>query len=120
MRVVTTPAATTPPHGATDRLTPAELGAPLGRRATYVQFSSAFCAPCRAARRTLERVVATAEGVAHVEVDVAERRDLGERFDVTVTPTVLLLDAEGAVVRRASGAPTLAQARAALALAAAR
>ncbi len=100
-------------------LTPADLGAPLGERATLVQFSSAFCAPCRAARRILERVVATDDGVAHVEIDVADRTDLGERFGVTVTPTVLVLDADGAVVRRASGAPTLAQARAAVARAAA-
>ena len=63
--------------------------------------------------------MATDDGVAHVEVDVADRTDLGERFDVTVTPTVLVLDARGTVVRRASGAPTLAQARAAVALAAA-
>jgi thiol-disulfide isomerase/thioredoxin len=101
------------------RLSPAELGAPLGERATLVQFSSTFCAPCRAARRTLARVVATDDGVVHVEVDVADRTDLGERFGVTVTPTVLVLDADGTVVRRASGAPTLAQARAAVALAAA-
>jgi thiol-disulfide isomerase/thioredoxin len=106
-----------PPTGP-DRLTPGDLGAPLGRRATLVQFSSAFCAPCRATRRVLERLVGTDDGVTHVELDVAERPDLGERFDVTVTPTVLVLDAAGTVVRRAVGAPTLAQARAAVALAA--
>ncbi|MGZ4582661.1 MAG: thioredoxin, partial [Nocardioidaceae bacterium] len=33
------------------RLTPADLGQPLGDRATLVQFSSAFCQPCRATRR---------------------------------------------------------------------
>jgi thiol-disulfide isomerase/thioredoxin len=102
------------------RLTAGDLGAPLGPRATLVQFSSAFCAPCRATRRILERVVATDDGLAHVELDVAERRDLGARFDVTVTPTVLVLDADGVVVRRASGPPSLAQARAAVALAAGR
>ena len=100
------------------RLTADDLGAPLGRRATLVQFSSTFCAPCRATRRVLERLVATDDGVAHVELDVADRTDLGERFGVTATPTVLVLDADGAVVRRASGAPTLAQARAAVATAA--
>ena len=30
-----------------------ELGAPLGERATLVQFSTAFCQPCRATRRVL-------------------------------------------------------------------
>ena len=100
------------------RLTAEELGVPLGRRATLVQFSSAFCAPCRATRRTLERLVTTDDGVAHVELDVAARTDLGERFAVAVTPTVLVLDADGVVVRRAAGAPSLAQARAAVVLAA--
>jgi thiol-disulfide isomerase/thioredoxin len=100
------------------RLTADDLGAPLGRRATLVQFSSTFCAPCRATRRVLEHVVATDDGVVHVELDVADRADLGEALAVDVTPTVLVLDADGVVVRRASGPPSLSQARAAVALAA--
>ncbi len=91
------------------------LGAPLGPSATFVQLSSGFCAPCRATRRVLERVVATGDGVAHVEVDVADRPDLAARFAVTQTPTVVVLDAEGVPVARATGVPTLAQARAAVA-----
>ncbi|WP_448629663.1 TlpA family protein disulfide reductase [Cellulomonas soli] len=87
----------------------------LGPRATLVQFSSTFCAPCRATRRVLERVVATSDGVRHVELDVAEHPHLGERLDITATPTVLVLDADGRVVRRAQGVPTLAQVRAVLA-----
>ncbi|HEY0215951.1 MAG TPA: thioredoxin family protein, partial [Cellulomonas sp.] len=71
---------------------------PLGAAATFLQFSSGFCAPCRATRRVLERVVATSEGVAHVEVDVAHRGDLAGAFDVTVTPTVVVLDAHGVPV----------------------
>jgi thiol-disulfide isomerase/thioredoxin len=59
---------------------------PLGERATFVQISSGFCAPCRAARRVLERVVDTSEGVAHVEVDVAQRADLAEAFRAAVAP----------------------------------
>ncbi|HEY0217460.1 MAG TPA: thioredoxin, partial [Cellulomonas sp.] len=62
----------------------------------------------------LERVVATSEGVAHVEVDVAHRGDLAGAFDVTVTPTVVVLDAHGVPVGRVEGAPSLAQARATL------
>ncbi|MEU8032074.1 thioredoxin, partial [Streptomyces sp. NPDC049099] len=38
------------------RLGAAELGGDLGERATLVQFSSAFCAPCRATRRILGEV----------------------------------------------------------------
>ena len=98
----------------TTRLTTDDLGAPLGERATVVQFSSTFCAPCRSTRNVVERAVATTEGVAYVDLDVADRTALGERLDIDVTPTVLVLDARGDVVRRASGVPTLAQVRSAL------
>lgn len=93
-------------------LTAEDLHRPLGRDATFLQLSSGFCAPCRATRRVLERVVATQDGVAHVEVDVADRADLAERFGVTETPTVVVLDGTGAPVARVSGVPSLAQARA--------
>ena len=42
---------------------------PLGERATLLQFSSAFCAPCRATRRVLGEVADLVPGVTHVEVD---------------------------------------------------
>jgi thiol-disulfide isomerase/thioredoxin len=96
------------------RLTAGDLGVPLGERATVVQFSSTFCAPCRATRHVVERAVATTDGVAHVDLDVAEHTALGERLGIDVTPTVLVLDPTGGVARRASGVPTLAQVRAAL------
>ncbi|MFE9408670.1 TlpA family protein disulfide reductase [Streptomyces sp. NPDC006704] len=83
----------------------AELGAALGRRATLVQFSTAFCQPCRATRRTLAEVAAMVEGVAHVEIDAEERLELVRELGITATPTVLVLDAGGAIVRRASGQP---------------
>ena len=92
----------------------AVLRQPLGATATYLQFSSGFCAPCRATRRVLERVVATTDGVAHVEVDVAHRADLATRFAITETPTVVVLDAAGTPVARATGVPSRAQARAAV------
>lgn len=96
-------------------LSAADLGRPLGRDVTFLQLSSGFCAPCRATRRVLERVVDTGDGVAHVEVDVADRPDLAERFAVTQTPTVVVLDAAGAPVARVTGVPTLAAARATVA-----
>jgi hypothetical protein len=99
------------------RLSAADLGVPLGVRATVVQFSSTFCAPCRSTRYVAERAVATTDGVAYADLDVADHLVLGERLGIDVTPTVLVLDAHGDVVRRASGVPTLAQLRSALALA---
>ena len=87
------------------RLSAAELGTALGERATLVQFSSAFCQPCRATRRVLTEVVGMVDGVAHVELDAEEQLDLVRRLEILRTPTVLVLDAGGRVVRRAAGQP---------------
>ena len=83
----------------------ADLGADLGERATLVQFSTAFCQPCRATRRILDDVSRQVDGVRHVEIDAESHLDLVRRLDVRRTPTVLVLDAGGRVVRRASGQP---------------
>jgi thiol-disulfide isomerase/thioredoxin len=100
-------------------LTGTDLGQPLGDRATLLQFSSSFCAPCRAARHLLAGVAAGSAGVAHVEVDVADRLDLVRLLDVRRTPTVFVLGPQGQVTRRASGLPRRDEVMAAVALAAA-
>ena len=82
------------------------LGHDLGERATLLQFSSAFCAPCRATRRVLGEVAGIVPGVAHVEVDAEQHLDLVRRLGIVRTPTTLVLDAQGREVSRASGAPT--------------
>jgi thiol-disulfide isomerase/thioredoxin len=86
-------------------LSAADLGAPLGSRATLVQFSSAFCAPCRATRRILADVADLTDGVTHVEVDAESRLDLVRRLGVRRTPTTLILGPDGLVTHRASGQP---------------
>lgn len=91
--------------GGAVRLDPADLGAALGERATLVQFSSAFCAPCRATRRTLEEIAAMVDGVAHIEIDAESRLDLVRSLGIVRTPTSLILGPDGRVVRRASGQP---------------
>ena len=88
--------------------------AALGERATLLQFSSAFCAPCRATRRTLADVARAVPGVVHVELDAEHHLDLVRRLGVLRTPTTLVLDAGGREVRRASGAPRKEQVLAAL------
>ena len=88
----------------------------LGERATFLQFSSAFCAPCRATRRVLEEVTAVVPGVAHVEVDAESQLELVRRLRVMRTPTTLVLDAAGREVTRAAGAPSKQQVKSALAL----
>ncbi len=92
----------------------AGLEAELGERATLLQFSSAFCAPCRATRRVLGEVARLVPGVAHVEIDAEARLDLVRRLEIVRTPTVLVLDAAGRIVRRATGQPRKADVIAAL------
>lgn len=77
----------------------------LGERATLLQFSSAFCAPCRATRRVLAEVAVLVPGVAHVEIDAEHHLDLVRRVGVLRTPTTLVLDAHGQELTRAAGAP---------------
>jgi thiol-disulfide isomerase/thioredoxin len=96
------------------RLSAEDIAAPLGERATLVQFSSAFCQPCRATRRVLGEVAGMVDGVAHVEIDAEAQLDLVRRLDILRTPTVLVLDAAGRVVRRAAGQPRRADVIAAL------
>jgi hypothetical protein len=45
------------------------------------------------------------EGVRHVEIDAESHLELVRRLDIRRTPTVLVLDAAGRIVRRASGQP---------------
>jgi thiol-disulfide isomerase/thioredoxin len=92
-------------HGPRPRLGEPDLGTALGERATLVQFSTAFCQPCRATRRTLADVAAMVDGVVHVEIDAEDRLALVRRLGIVKTPTVLVLDAGGRIVTRAAGAP---------------
>lgn len=96
-------------------LTAEDIGAPLGERVTLVQFSTAFCAPCRATRTLLADVTAGLDDVAYVDVDAESQLELVRRVGIMRTPTVLVLDARGAVTRRASGLPRREQVLAAIA-----
>ena len=109
----TVPAATVPAATVQAATVPAErgiltsdqLGHALGERATLVQFSSAFCAPCRATRRILADVAGMTDGVSHIEIDAESRLDLVRQLNVLRTPTVFVLGEGGRIVRRASGQP---------------
>jgi thiol-disulfide isomerase/thioredoxin len=74
-------------------------------RATLLQFSSAFCAPCRATKRVLGDIAAGLDGVLHVEIDAESNLELVRRLGILKTPTTLVLDDRGHEVVRASGQP---------------
>jgi thiol-disulfide isomerase/thioredoxin len=100
--------------GTVNLLTQADLGAELGARATLVQFSTVFCAPCRPTRQILAQVAGMMDGVRHIEIDATERLDLVGLLRIRSTPTVLVLGPDGGISKRASGLPRKADVIAAL------
>jgi len=89
----------------------AGLGVEAGTPATLLQFSSAFCAPCRATRVSCARLAAEQAGVRHVEVDAESHLDAVRALGVWRTPTVFVVDADGRIVARVTGQPTIGQLR---------
>ncbi len=97
------------PDGGQERTTTAVLEG-LGVRPgeadlTVVQFSTAFCGPCRATRARLQQLQRTRPGLAHLHVDVESHLDAVRALDVRRTPTLFYLDRSGALIGRSSGAP---------------
>jgi len=58
---------------------------------TLLQFSSAFCAPCRAVRRVSTEVAEMVPGVQHVEIDAESHLDEVRELGIWRTPTLLVL-----------------------------
>ncbi|ROP64111.1 thioredoxin family protein [Curtobacterium sp. PhB115] len=83
-------------------IAPAEA---FGTRATLVQFSTPTCARCPATARQLDALAARHDGVARLEIDLADHPDLAGRFNVLQTPTVLLVDGDHTVRTRFGGPP---------------
>lgn len=86
-------------------LSAADIGSELGSRVTLVQFSTAFCTPCRATRALLTDITADLNDVVHVDIDAEKHLDLVRRLQINSTPTTLVLDRHGVEVGRAVGAP---------------
>ena len=82
-----------------------DLGAELGEKATLLQFSSAFCAPCRTTKQILGKIETSVPGVSHIELDAEANLELVRRLDINRTPTTLILDKSGAVRNRVVGVP---------------
>ena len=95
-------------------ITQSMIGVELGARATLVQFSSAFCSPCRATRALLEDVTADMADVVHVDIDAEANLELVRQLDIRSTPTTLFLERNGHEVGRAMGAPKRDQVLAAI------
>ena len=90
-------------HGPT--LTAQIIGTELGSKATMVQFSSAFCSPCRATKVLLEHMVETMPEIHYAHIDAESHLELVRKLDIRSTPTTLFLNSVGVEVGRAMGTP---------------
>jgi thiol-disulfide isomerase/thioredoxin len=72
---------------------------------TVVQFSTAFCGPCRSTKARLQHLQATRPGLAYVQVDAESHLDEVRALDVRRTPTLFYLGRNGELIGRSSGAP---------------
>ena len=82
-----------------------------GKR-VFVDVQTTWCGPCKQMEHlvyTAQAVVDAAKDVISVQLDGDVARDFVKRYQVTGYPTMLLLDAEGAVLRRVTGYQTVAQ-----------
>ena len=82
------------------------LGArPADADLTVVQFSTAFCGPCRATKARLHQLQATRPRLAVLHVDAESHLDEVRELDVRRTPTLFYLGRDGRLIGRSSGAP---------------
>ena len=72
---------------------------------TVVQFSTAFCAPCRTTKARLQQLQTSRPGLAVVHVDAESHLDEVRELDVRRTPTLFYVGRDGQLIGRSSGAP---------------
>ena len=76
----------------------------FGERVTFLQFSSEFCSQCAQTARLFHDLEAQHDDILHIEVDITNRLDLANKFNILQTPTTLVLDNTGVVTSRIGGA----------------
>ncbi|WP_130178798.1 thioredoxin domain-containing protein [Cryobacterium sp. SO1] len=72
-------------------------------------FSSAFCEPCLQTRAVLAEVERLVPAATVRELDVAHDNAAAEAAGIRTIPTIIVHNAAGDEVFRATGVPTLAQ-----------
>ncbi len=76
----------------------------FGERVTFLQFSSEMCAQCKQTARLFHELEEHTPDVLHIEVDITNRLDLANKFNILQTPTTLVLDHNGRITSRIGGA----------------
>ncbi len=76
----------------------------FGPKVTFLQFSSEFCSACRQTAKLYSELEQVHPEILHIEVDITNRIDLANKFNILQTPTTLVLDSRGRVTSRIGGA----------------
>lgn len=70
----------------------------------YLQFSAAWCGPCKMLAPIMEQVKAT--GIPVEKIDVDSNPDMSTKFGIRSVPTVVLVDNSGKEIKRSTGVQT--------------
>jgi thioredoxin 1 len=70
----------------------------------YLQFSAAWCGPCKMLTPIMEQV--KAQGIPVEKIDVDANPDMSTKFGIRSVPTVILVDNNGNEVKRSTGVQT--------------
>jgi len=76
----------------------------FGQKVTFLQFSSEFCTACRQTAKLYAELEQVHPEILHIEVDITNRIDLANKFNILQTPTTLVLNSRGRVTSRIGGA----------------
>jgi thiol-disulfide isomerase/thioredoxin len=76
----------------------------FGQKVTFLQFSSEFCTVCRQTAKLYSELEQVHPEILHIEIDITNRVDLANKFNILQTPTTLVLDSRGRVTSRIGGA----------------
>lgn len=82
------------------------------QKRVFVDVQTTWCGPCKQMEHlvyTAQAVVDAAKNVIAVQLDGDVARDFVKRYQVAGYPTMLLLDADGTVVRRVTGYQSVAE-----------
>lgn len=88
-----------------DAADPPAAGGAVG----FELYSSSFCAACARTRSVLGTVTGVLRGTSLREYDIASHVEAAEAAEIEATPTVIIRDAAGAELFRATGVPTVDQ-----------